>query len=125
MAHMHILIVDDDAGVRRILGEMLKRAGYRVSEAQDGAEALHHIAHQTFDLVTMDLVMGRMDGVDAISVLMNETTAPILVISAHLTEQNRQELADRGVTHWLDKPFTQAGLLSMVSAIVPSSDPKQ
>lgn len=118
MGETHILVVDDDFGVRRIIREILKRAGYRVTEAQDGAEALQSIRRQTFQLVTMDLMMDRMDGVDTISVLSNEAEAPILVISAHLTDENREELTGRGVTNWLNKPFTQDELLCIVEKLL-------
>ena len=118
MANPHILVVDDDAGVRRILREILTRSGYRVAEAIDGAEALSQISNHSFDLVTMDLMMGRMDGVDAISVLINETDTPVVVISAHLTEQNQRELAERGVEHWLHKPFVGNDLLDKVRELI-------
>ena len=114
MADAHILVVDDDPGVRRILRKLLTRAGHSVSEARDGAEALQSTTNHRYDLITMDLVMDRMDGVDAISVLLNETQMPILVVSAHLTARSRQELLARDVTEWVDKPFTNTHLLSAV-----------
>ena len=113
-------MVDDDAGVRRVIREILRRNGYAIEEAQDGAEALLHIGKTRFDLVTMDLMMARMDGVDAISVLVNESQTPILVISAHLTEQNREELTSRGIKHLLEKPFTTDQLLEAVGKLAPS-----
>lgn len=118
MSDVRILVVDDDFGVRRILKEVLTRAGYSVTEARDGAEALLRTSGVGFDLVTMDLVMGQMDGVDAISVLHNETQAPILVISAHLNEANRQELEARGVKDWLNKPFSTKDVLAKVQALL-------
>ena len=98
MADAKILVVDDDPGVRRILHVILTRAGYNVSEARDGVEALQLVSDHGFDLITMDLVMDRMDGVDAISVLLTDTQTPFLVVSAHLNALNRQELLERGVT---------------------------
>lgn len=112
--------MDDDPSVRRILGEILKRAGYVVEVAQDGAEALLRIRAQTYDLVTMDLVMNPMDGVDAVAILRNESSTPILAVSAQLTVQNRAELAKGGVNSFLDKPFTSGDLLSAVASTLES-----
>ena len=112
MADPKLLVVDDDAGVRRILREIFTRARYGVTEACDGAEALTRIRDQKYDLITMDLEMGRMDGVNAISVLKNETDSPVLVLSVHLTEANKTELESRGIDAWLDKPFATAELLA-------------
>jgi len=68
--------------------------------------------------------MDRMDGVDTISVLQNESDAPILVVSAHVTDQTRADLAARGVTTVLDKPFNTEELLLAVSAAIASSEGK-
>jgi CheY-like chemotaxis protein len=111
-----ILTVDDDPSVRRILRQILERADYEVDDAQDGAEALQRIRTRKYDLVTMDLVMNPMDGVDAVAILRNESTLPILVISAQLTPQNRSELGQGGVSSFLDKPFTAAELLDAVKS---------
>ncbi len=113
-----ILVVDDDPGVRSILRKILTGAGHHVSEAQDGTEALQLIANQPYDLITMDLVMDRMDGVDAISVLINEAQTPVLVISAHLTDEIHQDLLDRGITEWIDKPFSAAKIQSTVERLI-------
>ena len=67
MADAKILVVDDDPGIRRILRVILSRAGYSVSEARDGVEALQIVSDHRYDLITMDLVMDRMDGVDEAS----------------------------------------------------------
>lgn len=123
MADAKILVVDDDPGIRRILRMILTRAGYFVSEARDGVEAIQLVSDHRYDLITMDLVMDRMDGVDAISVLLNETQTPLLVVSAHLNARNRQELLDRGVTEWVDKPFSTRHLLSTIERLVEGQGP--
>jgi DNA-binding response OmpR family regulator len=124
MAQHRILTVDDDTGILRVLREILTRNGYDVVGAQDGAEALLRVRSRAFRLITMDLIMDRMDGVDTISVLQNESDAPILVVSAHLTDQTQADLAARGVTTVLDKPFNTEELLLAVSAAIASSEGK-
>ena len=128
MAQHCILTVDDDTGILRVLREILTRNGYDVVGAQDGAEALLRVrsraGSRAFRVITMDLIMDRMDGVDTISVLQNESDAPILVVSAHLTDQTRADLAARGVTTVLDKPFNTEESLLAVSAAIASSEGK-
>ena len=78
------LVIDDDAGVRKVLARVLENEGHTVSQASSGVEALKLTRSNQFDLVTVDLVMDQMDGVDTIAVLRNEVTCPIIAISAHL-----------------------------------------
>ena len=110
-----ILIVDDDLAIRNVLRMIFQREGYRTEEAGDGAEALQKVQKNRYDLITMDIDMGAMDGVDTLAVLRNETDTPVLVISAHLTEDIRLDLKNRQVHHLLTKPFSRAGLLALVS----------
>ena len=109
-----VLIVDDETEIRGTLRRILERAGYQVTEAANGAEALQRIGGQRFDLVTMDMEMAQMDGVDAVSVIRSETDVPIVVISARLTEDVLADLRDRDVKHFLKKPFSVRELLDLV-----------
>ena len=65
----NILIVDDDLNIRRVLRVLLERAGYRIEEAANGEEALLWCRRIPFDLITMDMSMGKIDGVDTIAIL--------------------------------------------------------
>jgi len=109
-----VLVVDDDYTVRTLLKRILSRAGFSVSEAADGLEALQKIRCGQYDLVTMDIAMDRIDGIDAISVLRSEMDAPIVVISAYLTDEVRTDLEMRDVQHVLDKPFGPDEVVSVV-----------
>ena len=109
-----ILIVDDDPVIRQTLRAILQRAGYETAEAESGAEALQKVRADRFDLVTMDIAMGSLDGVDTISVLRNEIDVPIVTVSAHLTEAIRTDLNDREVRHFVEKPFTLKEILSVI-----------
>ena len=117
-----ILIVDDEPTVRKLLFEICRRAGYEVEVAQDGAEALHKVRNNAFDLITMDLVMANMDGVDAVAVIQNETDTPIVAISAHLTETVREDLESRNVAYFLDKPFSQKEVISVVQSALAQAE---
>ncbi len=110
-----ILIVDDDFAIRKVLRMIFQREGYRTEEAGDGAEALQKVQKNRYDLITMDIDMGAMDGVDTLAVLRNETQTPVVVISAHLTEDIRLDLQNRQVHHLLPKPFSRSDVLALVS----------
>lgn len=110
----HVLIVDDDQTIRMVLMQILNRAGYRTTEAINGLEALQKLRTCSFDLITMDMAMAEMDGVDTISILRNEITVPIVVISAHLSKQVKRELDACGITHFLAKPFSAQQVTGMV-----------
>ena len=110
----HILVVDDDPTIRRVIRTILSERGHHVSEVSNGLEAVRKIQNQHFDLITMDMAMGYLDGIDAISILQNETPAPIVVISAHLTDPINSDLDARGVVFRLAKPFTVDHLVAIV-----------
>ncbi len=100
---------------------MLERAGYQIEEATNGEEALLWCRRTPFDLITMDMSMGKIDGVDTVAILQNEIHTPIVVISAHLTREIRQELSLRKIKYLLPKPFTQAAVLKIIHSALSQS----
>lgn len=109
-----ILVVDDDPTIRRVITTILSEHGYRVFEVSNGLEAVRKTQTQKFDLITMDMAMGYLDGIDAISILQNETQTPIIVISAYLTDNTNSDLDARGILFRLPKPFTVDQLTAIV-----------
>ena len=109
-----ILIVDDDAAVRQALCTILRHAGYETVEAQNGKEALQRMHQEEYKLITMDVAMDGLDGVDTISVIRGERDVPIIAISAFLTANICKDLRNRGVNHLLEKPFTRMQVLDVV-----------
>lgn len=116
----HILIVDDDATIRATLRKIFENEGFRTSQAISGVEALQLIRHQPFDLVTMDMAMAHLDGVDTIAILRNERDLPILVISAHLTEEIKKDIEAQGITFCLAKPFSPHEVIAMARRAMKS-----
>jgi len=114
------LVIDDDAGVRKVLARVLENEGHTVSQASSRVEALKLTRSNQFDLVTVDLVMDQMDGVDTIAVLRNEVTCPIIAISAHLSDDLRDELSKLGVSGFLQKPFTTSEVRELIQRFYPS-----
>ena len=117
----NILIVDDDLTIRKVLRTLLERAGYQIEEAVNGEEALLWCRRTPFDLITMDMSMGKIDGVDTIAILQNEINTPIVVISAHLNREIRQELSRRKIKYFLPKPFTQSAVIETIHSALTQS----
>jgi DNA-binding NtrC family response regulator len=122
----HILVVDDEAGVRRSIAKMLTRAGYRVTSAESAEEALDVIARSpaAFDLVISDVVMTGMSGVILGDRLRSSGAAVRLMLvsgypGSHLDDGRLA--ADR--FDLLEKPFTSAQLIDRVRANL-SRDPR-
>ncbi len=109
-----ILVVDDDYEIRRVIQVLLNRAGYITEEASNGSEALVKLEKSTYDLITMDIEMDKLDGIDTISIIRGEINSPIVAISAHLTPGIRADLMERKVNLFLSKPFTTSQLLTVI-----------
>ena len=112
-----VLIVDDDAIVRRVIQGHLSDAGYRIFEAEDGQEALEVLERTgSVNLVIVDLVMPRLNGPRLGAELRRERPSqPVLLMSAYPAE--REALEDERPGHpFLAKPFTRDQLLAKVAA---------
>ena len=117
-----ILIIDDDEGLRRILGQILVRAGHVVTEAVDGCEGLKSFRKEPVDLVVCDLIMPDKEGLETISVLRKEFPAvKIIAISggARVTGYDFLPAASGlGANVALAKPFTREQILEAVERLV-------
>lgn len=110
----HILVVDDEHAVRRVTSQLLRRAGYRVSESVSGEDALITTAENTPDLVLMDLRMPGMGGFAAIQALREQQPdLPIVVVTGYDTNV-ADWFPSAGAHNLLLKPFTPAELLGKV-----------
>ena len=101
-----ILIVDDERGLREVLSIMLKRAGYAVTEASDGEEAISHINKEMFDLVITDLRMPKADGMAVLKAVKSSfPETVVLVITAFATADSAVDAMKQGAYDYLTKPF--------------------
>jgi two-component system KDP operon response regulator KdpE len=105
-----ILVVDDEAPLRRFLRATLTDRGYRVVEAENAADGLAAAADQAPDVVLLDLGLPDMDGLTVIRRLREWLTAPIVVISARGQERDKVDALDAGADDYLTKPFGVAEL---------------
>ena len=126
-AKPRVLVVDDDRAVRESLRRSLEFNGYVVSLAADGAEALAGIGQLAPDVVIMDVMMPRLDGIEATRALRAAgNDVPILVLTARDAVGDRVEGLDAGADDYLTKPFALQELLARLRAlqrrVVPQND---
>ena len=114
-----VLVVDDDKAVRESLRRSLEFNGYEVSLAADGAEALARIASSDPDVVIMDVMMPRLDGIETTRALRTaQNDVPILVLTARDAVGDRVEGLDAGADDYLTKPFALQELLARLRALL-------
>ena len=120
-----VLVVDDDKAVRESLRRSLEFNGYDVSLASDGAEALAGIASSAPDVVVMDVMMPRLDGIEATRALRTAgNDLPILVLTARDAVGDRVEGLDAGADDYLTKPFALQELLARLRALLRRAAPR-
>jgi two-component system response regulator MprA len=115
----HVLVVDDDKAVRESLRRSLEFNGYAVSLAADGVEALAGIGGIGPDVVVMDVMMPRLDGIETTKSLRKAgNDVPILVLTARDAVGDRVEGLDAGADDYLTKPFALQELLARLRALL-------
>ena len=114
----HILIVDDDPDIRKVLFFLLKD-NYFVEEAADGAAAVEYIAaHPETDLVVLDVMMPGMSGYEACGKIRALSNAPILFLTAKAAEADMISAYGSGGDDFLSKPFSQGEFLAKVNSLL-------
>jgi two-component system KDP operon response regulator KdpE len=114
--HKHILVVDDEAQITRVLRTTLSTHGYDIRVANDGETALEVVKDWTPDLVITDLAMPNMDGLELCRRLRTKTQVPIIVLSVRGEERTKVRALDAGADDYVTKPFGMEELLARVRA---------
>ncbi|GHB02212.1 response regulator [Shewanella indica] len=116
-----ILAVDDSASMRQMVSFTLKTAGFDVTEANNGEEALKVAQGREFDLVISDVNMPIMDGIELIRNLRNLPNykfVPMLMLTTESTTDKKQQGRAAGATGWIVKPFNPDQLLATVRKVL-------
>jgi two-component system KDP operon response regulator KdpE len=111
-----ILVVEDEVAIRRFLRAALVNQGYRLFEADTGADALQATATRQPDVVILDLGLPDMDGLEVIRRLREWTSIPIIVLSARGQERDKVTALDAGADDYVSKPFGPEELLARIRA---------
>ncbi|CAN7529065.1 response regulator [Pseudoduganella sp. LjRoot289] len=116
-----IMVIDDSASLRQVVGIALKSAGYDVIEACDGVDALRKLSGQKVNLVVCDVNMPNMDGitfVKEIKQLPNYKFTPVIMLTTESQEGKKKEGQAAGAKAWVVKPFKPEVLLGAVAKLV-------
>ena len=100
-----ILVVEDDAPVRRLITASLSAEDYRIYTAVNGGEAIREAASRSPDIILLDLGLPDRDGVEVIEKIRSWTDTPIIVISARDEDSDKIGALDAGADDYLTKPF--------------------
>src|SRR6202142_4742021 len=121
--HKHILVVDDESQITRVLRTSLSSHGYDIRVANDGETALEILKDFAPDLVITDLAMPNMNGIELCRRLRKISQVPILVLSVRGEERSKVEALDSGADDYITKPFSTGELLARVRAPLRRAPP--
>lgn len=119
----HILVVDDEPQITRVLRTSLNAQGYEIRVANDGETALEIVKDFAPDLVITDLAMPNMNGIELCRRLRKMSQVPILVLSVRGEERSKIEALDSGADDYVTKPFSTGELLARIRAALRRSPP--
>lgn len=114
----HILVVDDDDQVRKLLRSRFEKDGFEVSEACNGVELRSGLQERPVDLITLDLTLGRDDGLALAREIRASRNVPIIIISAKDEEIDRVVGLELGADDYIVKPFSPREVVARVKAVL-------
>ena len=119
MAAQKILVVDDEARMRKLVADFLVRDGYEVLEAGDGEKAMDlFYADKDIALVILDVMMPKMDGWQVLREIRESSQVPVIMLTARSDERDELKGFDLGVDEYVTKPFSPRTLVARVEAIL-------
>ena len=116
-----ILLVDDEQSIQTLLSYPLRKDGYHVTSALDGGEALQRFEEGRFDLVILDLMLPRLDGVAVCKALRSRSQVPIIMLTAKGSETDKVAGLEVGADDYITKPFSMREFRSRVKAALRRS----
>ncbi len=122
MAEKKIMVADDDPHIRRLIAELLMAEGFKVLMAEDGEEAMQVCREEHPDLMILDIIMPKMDGMEVCRRLRDETAAPIVFLTAKDDITDLVSGLAIGGDDYITKPFKGAELIARVKAALRRGD---
>lgn len=114
-----ILVVDDDDGVRTTLSDLLRCKGYYICEASSGKDAIEMVKSEDFDIVILDLMMPKMNGIDTLRELKKiKPNMQVIMITAFGTVENAVDAIKKGASDYISKPFKTNELLVTIKRVL-------
>lgn len=118
-----ILVVDDEPEIVRLARSYLEQDGYRVVAAYNGEEALYTARHEKPDLVVLDILMPKMDGLEFTRRVRREQDVPIIMLTARAEETDRIVGLEMGADDYVTKPFSPREVVARVRAVLRRAQP--
>lgn len=119
MQVVNVLVVDDEPTIRNMLRMMLPKE-YNTVFAADGEEALHSFQTHPIDLVILDIMMPKRDGISVCKALREYSNVPVIMCSARSRQEDFQQATDAGANAYLTKPFSIQNLRKCIHHFVPN-----
>ncbi|HEV2206858.1 MAG TPA: response regulator transcription factor [Candidatus Acidoferrales bacterium] len=116
MSAATVLVVDNEAQIRRVLRTVLASHGYSVSESRSGEEAVEKIRAEKIDLILLDVNMPGMSGMEACAEIRRSCDAPIIMLTVRDSERDKVQALDAGADDYVVKPFGADELMARVRA---------
>lgn len=116
MENETILVVDDNREIVYSISELLKYEGYQVVKAYDGMEALDALEREKIDLILLDVMMPRLNGLSALMKLREKSRIPVIILSAKTEESDKVSGLTLGADDYVEKPYNPAELTARVKA---------
>jgi DNA-binding response OmpR family regulator len=113
-----VLVVDDDGDVRALVAELLSRAGYRVSQAENGRKALKTLYDERPDLIVLDVSMPELDGWGTLERIRELSDVPVMMLTALGAELEKVRALRAGADDYMTKPFGRQELLARVENLL-------
>lgn len=120
----NILVVEDDLDIQEILKNVLQEAGYGISLANDGMEALSAFSAAQFDLVLLDVMLPKIDGFTVCGYIRRQSQVPIIMLTALSSEEEQIRGLDLQVDDYITKPFSLPVLIRKIAAVLRRSKPQ-
>jgi len=120
-----ILVVDDEERIRNLLRLYLEREGYVIDEADEGETALHKALEENYQLIILDLMLPKMDGIEVCRKLREKKATPVIMLTARGEESSRIQGFEVGADDYVPKPFSPRELIYRVKAVLRRASANQ
>ena len=113
-----ILIVEDEIRIRFLVKDYLLKEDYNVFEAENGIEALDVLKNNKLDLIVLDIMMPKMDGLTCLSKIREHSTIPVILLTAKSQEEDKLQGYEVGADDYMTKPFSPKVLVAKIKALL-------
>ena len=120
-----ILVVEDDPDIQELLQNFLQEAGYGITAASDGVDAVTRFAEDAFDLVLLDIMLPKIDGFAVCELIRRQSQVPIIMLTALNGEEEQIRGLDLMVDDYITKPFSMPVLIRKIAAVLRRSGSRQ